>query len=192
MGCRAVRGIDELELLGDVRKASLDVAGNRVVQLAQAVGRVVELRDDVLEARRRDVGEVVLELRERTADVIRLLGLADHVARGVALEELVDAPRILVGNHFEGLHALRLQELRHADDVRLEEVHVEDGRVHALQYVARARGRLDLVRLVDVPAAVAAHVGRVDNAGVRKYFLLFFGHYLRPFFMTGICAAATD
>ena len=174
---------------------ALHVLGGGIVELLQAVRRVVELRDDVLEPRRRNVGEVVLELRERAADVVRLVRLGDDVARRVALEELVDSPRVVVADDLERLHSLGLQELRHADDVRLEEIDVEDRRVDALQDVAHARRGLDLVRLVDVAGTVARHVGRVNDAGRLENLLLFVSHFLKTFqrfLITGICAAATD
>ena len=168
--------VDERHLGGDSCEPSPDVLRSGLVELAQAVRRVVELRDDVVEARRRNVREVVLELREGAPHVVRLARLLHDVARRVALEKSVHAPRALVCDDLERLDALGLQELRHAHDVGLEQPLVEDGGVHALQYVARSGRSLDLVRLVDVSAAVAAHVRRICDSRLFEYAFLLFGH----------------
>ena len=178
-GLRAAT-VDEREFRGDGRLAALHVRGGRFVELPQAVGRVVELRDDVAEPRRRQIREIVLELRERAPDVIRLARFRDDVTRRVALEEAVDAPGAVVRDDFERRDALRPEELRDAQDIALQELAVlEDRGVDALQDVTRARRGLDLVRLVDVSGSVAVHVRHVADPRRLELRPLFVRH-VRP------------
>ena len=128
----------------------------------------MELRDDLAEARRRHVGTVVLELCESASDKLGLGGLSHEVSRGVALEELVEAPRVLVALDDEGLHALLREMLGDADHVLLQHLRREDVGIDALQYVARPRLRLDLERVVDVARAEARHVRLVRDAHRRE------------------------
>ena len=166
-GLRAA-AVDEGELRGDGGLAALDVRRGRLVEEAQAVDRVVELRDDLPEARRGQLREVVLELRERPGGERRLLRVRHDVDGRVALEEGVQAPGVLVADDLERLHAARLEELGHADDVRLEEFGREDVGVDALEDVAHAAPRLHLERVVDVAGAVARDVGLVRDAHRRE------------------------
>ena len=135
----------------------------------------MELRDDLAEARRRQVGEVVLELRERARRELGLRGARDEIDGRVALEERIDAPGVLVGDHVQRLDALRLEVARHAQDVALQEVGRKDVRVDALEDEARAARRLDLERVVDVSRAVARDVRDAVDAHqgerVVKFFL---------------------
>ena len=106
------------------------------------------------------VGERVLERGERARGELGLRRLGYDVDRRVALQEGIHAPRVVVAEHLERLHALCLQVPGDAQDVGLQYVLVE-GVGHALENVARAGPGLDLERVVDVPGAVAAHIGRV-------------------------------
>ena len=159
----AAARVDERQLLGDRGAAPLHVRGGGLVQEPQAVHGVVETRDHRLERRRGQVGEVVLEGREGAGRDRRVLRVGDEVDRGVALEEAVDAPRVLVADDLERLHSLGLQVGGHAQDVLLEDVLVEDVG-DALEDVPRPSGGLHLEGVVDVPRAVARDVGRVVDA----------------------------
>ena len=140
---------------GARRGAALHVRRARGVELRDARDGVVEVGDDVDEARRGQVGERVLEVRERAGRLERLSRLGDHVHRVRARDEGVETPRARVGDDFQRAAALRADVLRHAADVRHHGVGVEDVRVDALEDVRRPGRAVNLERVVDMPAAVA-------------------------------------
>ena len=124
----------------------------------------MELRNDLPEAGRGQLREVVLELRERAGGELRLLRVRHEVDGRVALEERVEAPRVLVADDLERGHALRLQVLRHAQDRPLQRLLREDVGVDALQDEAHPAPRFHLEGVVDVPRTIAGDVCLVRNA----------------------------
>ena len=152
------------ELLGDQRLAALDVLGRRLVEETQPIHRVVELGDDLPEPRRGQVGEIVLELGERPRHQLRLRRIGDEIDRGIALQERIEPPGILVAFDLQRTDALLREVPGHAQHVLFQHVRREDVGVDALQDVARARFRFHLEGVVDVAGAVALDRSLVGDA----------------------------
>ena len=141
--------IHEIKLRLHGRLAALYVRRSRLIQKPNAVDRIVELRNDGEKLRFWQIRKRILKRSERTGRELRLRGIRNDVDRRIALKEGIETPRILVPEDVERLHALGLQMVSDADDVRLEDVLVE-GVGDALQNVTDTPLRLNLERVVDV------------------------------------------
>ena len=100
-GLVAVR-VHERHLRGDVLEAALHVGLRGGVELLKAVARVVEAGYDVMQARTWQIGEVVLEARERLGHLVRLVRTLDEVVCARALDEHVLPPGLRVVEHRQG------------------------------------------------------------------------------------------
>ena len=159
--------VDEIELGLNAGPAPLHVRRRRFVQEANAVDRIVELRDDRQQLRFGQVSERVLERGERTGRQLGLGRIADHVHAAVAFEKRIEPPRILVADDLQRPDALGREMSRDAQDVRLQHVLVKRIR-HPLKNVAATGLRLDLERVVDMPRSVAADVDLVSDPHRRQ------------------------
>ncbi len=169
--------VHEREFRGDARLAAHLVLVRGDVELFETRKRVVERGNRLEEPRRRQVGERVLEARERARGLAGLIGVLDEVDRLRAGDEHVHAPptafraaraRLAVARRNHGERAarrvgrareLRAQVVRDARDVLHHAVGTREDRVvHALQHVAHrfaAQRHIDLERVVDVARTVA-------------------------------------
>ena len=129
-------GADKLDLALHLGGTAHAVLGHGALEIGEALGRVVEVRDRLMQGVGRVVGQLMLEVTKRNGALVKILGGLHLLQADGVLHKVIDTPAatissLIIGLFLFGRHhmerstrwvvpalpGLFAQEIRHAADI---------------------------------------------------------------------------